>query len=198
MISLYAPILLVIAALAATPARLAAQDPSPALFEEALARLDERIGMLKNQFPALPLPVILAGTSRTAIVNLNAVDPRKALETIQHTHKKLDKAVFSGVKRLIYSTGATIEQNPTTRSSAPRRRELLLEFADIVKRQGLVMTSYYPGGVAKFGMIQTDTVAAFMAIDVRYKVVSDRLTGDVELAQAAAAGGGGGGGGGGG
>ncbi len=196
MISIYSPITILLLWGLLFGACVEAQEPSPAVFEEALARLDERIGVLKNQFPSLPLATILAGSSKQAIVNLNAADPRKALEMIQHTHKKLDKAVFSGLKRLIYATGAAIEQNPTTRSNAARRREALLEFAEIVKRQGLVMTSYYPGGVAKFGMITSDTEDGFKAIDERYKVLADRLKREVEQAQASGGGGSGGGGGG--
>lgn len=192
MISAYRHITIILLLLGAA-ASLAAQELPPAVPQEALARLDERIAFLKTEFPSMPMAKLLAGSPRPAIVALVTADPRKAMETIEQLHKKLDRSVFPALKKQVYSLGVTIEQNQTTKFSAARRRDLLLEFVDILKRQGLVINTFYPGGLAKFLMIQGDSDEACKAIDERYATLAARLKSDIE--QAAATGGGGGGGG---
>lgn len=174
--------------LLATVSPSVAQEMPSEVPQEALARLDERIGLLKNEFPTLPLTTLLGGTPRTQIVALIAIDARKAMTTIENVHRKLDRAAFAGIKRNIYTVGATIEKNRTTRSTMQRRREMLLEFASIVKRQGLLLTTYYPAGTAKFAMIQGDSDETLKEIDERYQTVSTRVKAEVEQQQAAGGG----------
>ncbi len=172
-----------------------AEVPASAV-QDALDRLDERIGLYKAQFPTVPLKEILKTSPRNKLVALMAVDPRQALENIEHIHRKLDRKVFVAIKREIFRTGSVIKQSPTTPSNLRRRRTVLLEFAEIVKRQGLVLTTYYPGGRSKFTMIRGESEATLKDVDERYKVLAESLEREVAEDRVAAGAGGGGAGGG--
>ena len=196
-------VLLLLCAALTPPARAQALNPFESTFEQQVQRLQDRVSFYRNNYPDVKIPGELAGGGLAALASSGPAALAGARK-LQALANQLDRVVLGLLKNEIYQIGAHISGEPTTRANFDRRKFLILDFHDTLKRQGIPAMVYFPKGEKDLVALQLGNEDAYRVADMLLTSLALKLKEDVKKrpppgqAGATDSGGDGGGGGGGG